>query len=218
MVHVGVGWSIARLRWRIKARLSRLDPVLRWLALDGFGFHEGYFHWQRYAGGLHPPRALQSYGRRAFDQGLGRSLWFVAGADPERIAQSIARFLLSRQADLWSGVGLACAYAGGSTAVQMSRLLHLSGRFSSNLGQGAVFAAAAREHAGNPAAHTEVACRCLCGLPTQEAVAICAQKLEQAQEGANPTYETYEAWRRGIQMHFALQRRDVCEETEVHVR
>ena len=45
--HVGVGWAQARLPAALRARVSAEDPLLRWLAVDGTGFHEGYFHWRR---------------------------------------------------------------------------------------------------------------------------------------------------------------------------
>src|SRR5262245_2677584 len=47
MLHVGAGWALARLPGT-KRRLDRaivvFDALLRWLVVDGFGFHEGYFH------------------------------------------------------------------------------------------------------------------------------------------------------------------------------
>src|SRR5215213_1496718 len=86
MVHVGAGWAFARLHRHIERSSARLDPLLRWLAVDGCGFHEGYFRWRRYlGGGRTTPARLSHYGRRVFDQGFGRSLWFVDGAEVERI-------------------------------------------------------------------------------------------------------------------------------------
>ena len=41
MVHVGVGWTLARLRRSVLPALRRYDPLLRWLVVDGYGFHEG---------------------------------------------------------------------------------------------------------------------------------------------------------------------------------
>jgi hypothetical protein len=101
MVNVGVGWSMARMRLRMGHRLSQLDPLLRWLALDGYGFHEGYFHWPRCVDGQAVPQGLQGYGARAFDQGLGRSLWFVAGADPEYVTAIIDSFNDVPRGVLW---------------------------------------------------------------------------------------------------------------------
>jgi enediyne biosynthesis protein E3 len=113
MIHVGAGWALARLPWRVEQRLARFDPLLRWMVLDGYGFHHGYFAWQRYILAHVYPSYLSAYARRAFDQGLGRSIWFVEGADVIRIPQTIAAFPPVRHADLWSGIGLACAYSGG---------------------------------------------------------------------------------------------------------
>ena len=44
MVTIGAGWAWARLPLRVANQLRHLDPILGWLALDGFGFHEGFFH------------------------------------------------------------------------------------------------------------------------------------------------------------------------------
>ena len=116
MVHVGAGWALAQLRLRVDRALARLDPLLGWLAVNGYGFHHGYFHGPRRWIASESRVGSTGYARRVFDQGLGRSLWFVEGAEVARIAATIARFPASRHADLWSGVGLACAYAGGVAA------------------------------------------------------------------------------------------------------
>jgi hypothetical protein len=199
MAHVGVGWSMARLPLRFEKRLRRLDPVLRWLVLDGYGFHEGYFHWVRYADGSSRPHRLRAYGLRAFDQGLGRSLWFVGGANPEWIADAIAAFQDSRLGDLWSGVGLACAYAGGAEASQIARLRFAAKVHYPHLAQGTVFAAGARSRAGNPTDHTELACRLLCDLSADEAAALSETTWRQAHEDSEPAYEV---WRRLIRSYF----------------
>ena len=100
-------------RRRVDRALARFDPLLGWLAVDGYGFHQGYFHWPETVDRQRVPDRLSGYAGAVFDQGLGRSLWFVEGAEVARIAATIARFPRPRHADLWSGVGLACAYAGG---------------------------------------------------------------------------------------------------------
>jgi enediyne biosynthesis protein E3 len=199
MVHVGMGWSVARLPFRWRNRLSRLDPLLRWLVLDGFGFHEGYFHWPAYSKGEHCPQWLRGYALRAFDQGLGRSLWFVSGADPEWIAEKIAAFAQPRRADLWSGIGLACAYAGGAESTTIRTLQMAAGLDRDHVAQGAVFAAGARQRAGNPTANTELACRILCGISAREAAAVSDDALARAREDYEPAYEV---WRRLIRTYF----------------
>jgi hypothetical protein len=202
MVHVGIGWSMARWHFGIERRLARFDPLLQWLSLDGFGFHEGYFHWPRYATGEPQPfTMIRGYGLRAFDQGLGRSLWFVGGSDPEYIASAILRFPEFRRNDLWSGIGLACAYAGGTDSGDIRAIRLASGPHWPHLAQGAAFAAGARHRAGNMAPHSEVGCELLCGLSVQQAADLCEETLVSVSEDAEPAYE---AWRRRIRTRLQL--------------
>jgi len=116
--HVGAGWAMARLPRLLQSRVQSRDPLLRWLALDGYGFHEAYFRTPLVVAAQRPPRLPIAWRTRArdarhvVDQGIGRALWFVCGADTGRLAETIAGFALERRPDLWSGVGLAAAYAG----------------------------------------------------------------------------------------------------------
>ena len=208
MIHVGAGWAYARLPWlryRIGHVIRRLDPLLRWLAVDGYGFHEGYFHWPQAGEGQKIPFGLQGYACQAFDQGLGRVLWFVRCADPDRVSDTIARFPVSRRPDLWSGAGLACAYAGGAEGADLERAVGLSGAYRDALAQGAAFAAKARLRAGNPVLHTERACRAICGLSAADAAALTDDALKRLPEdGEVPAFEI---WRQRIQREFAGVRR-----------
>lgn len=200
MVHVGAGWVLARLPLSVKSYLARLDPLLRWLAIDGYGFHEGYFHWQQSVYKQIVPGKLSGYACRAFDQGLGRSLWFIYGADVTRIGVAVKAFPETRQADLWSGVGLACAYAGGIEASSLRILKQHAGAYLPQVAQGVAFATTARLRAGNPACHTDLACQVLCGISSQEAAEITQTKQENL---PTKTIEpAYEIWRQRIQAHF----------------
>jgi enediyne biosynthesis protein E3 len=195
MAIVGIGWSMARLSLGFTRRFSNLDPLLRWLAVDGWGFHEGYFHWPNYAGGKPHPHKLKGYAQRAFHQGLGRSIWFVGGADPEVIVDFVEGFPNSCRGDLWSGIGLACTYAGGADPEEIRLLRCAAGSWWPYLAQGAVFAAKARSRAGNPTEYADEACRLLTGLTAIEAAALADLMLKRGIEGAAPAYE---AWRAAI--------------------
>jgi hypothetical protein len=201
MAHVGLGWVVARFGGRIGLWWERLDPLLRWLVLDGYGFHEGYFHWRRTIVARAIPRQLTGYAVRAFDQGLGRSLWFVCGADALRLGQAIRAFAAARQADLWGGAGLACAYAGGAAEPEIRSLARLAGSFRPQLAQGAAFGAKARQRAGNCGSHTETACLLLCGMRSARAALLTDEALENlAPEGNVPAYEV---WRQRVQARWA---------------
>jgi len=216
MLHVGAGWALARLpwlRWRVDSFISTLDPLARWLALDGYGFHQGYFYWPDSVRRQQVPRGVAGYARRAFDQGLGRSLWFVEGADALQIAAVIAAFPQARQPDLWSGVGLACAYAGGRDAAHVELLRDAAGPYLAHAAQGAAFAAKARARAGNPAQNTDLACYVLCSRSAEAAAAVTDTALWGRLEACgglagrlspNDPEPAYEIWRRRIQEQLIL--------------
>ena len=221
MVYVGMGWALARLPWGIHRYLSRLqqtdtldpqlvngnsqashllDPLLGWLAIDGYGFHQGYFHWPQYIQRMVLPKGLSGYATRVFDQGLGRSMWFVEGCDINRIITRVRSFESSRRADLWSGIGLASAYAGGVDRSEIERLKMAAGSNLPQLAQGVAFAAKARQRAGNPTAHTNMACELLCGLNADQAADITDRTLtDLSREESMPAYEY---WRQKIQNCF----------------
>lgn len=200
MVHVGVGWAWARLYRNVNKALASLDPLLGWLAVDGYGFHEGYFHWPKIVTQQHVPRRLSGYARRVFDQGLGRGLWFIKGADVEVIARTINGFPSARQADLWSGIGLAATYAGGVDETDLNRLAELGDAFRPQLAQGAAFAAKTRQRAGNLAPHTEQACQVFCALPANAAAQVTDETLIDL--SYQETIPAYEIWRQRIQARF----------------
>lgn len=196
MLHVGAGWAYARLRLPVERLVRRFDPVLRWLLLDGYGFHEGYFHPGSYLAGQPQPKRLSTYGRRGFDQGLGRSLWFSQASDPDRIAAVIDRFDAHRQADLWSGIGLASTYAGGVSRAELEALRRAAGPQIPHAAQGAAFAAQTRRRAGNPTPHTELACRVWCQCSAETAADVTQRTLRGLPpDGPVPAYEV---WRQRI--------------------
>lgn len=203
MLYVGAGWALARLKRDPARALKGFDSLIGWLAVDGYGFHEGYFKWPAYVARQERPRRLSGYARRAFDQGLGRSLWFVKGADVESVAATVSAFNEERRADLWSGVGLACAYAGGVEGFGVEVLRELAGRYAPHLAQGAAFAAKARLRAHNPAAHTDDACRILCRTSAREAAAVTDEALLSLPPDAG--VPAYEIWRQRITHEFDLQ-------------
>jgi hypothetical protein len=126
----------------------------------------------------------------------------VEGADPEAIARTIESFPDARRADLWGGVGLASAYAGGVEREGLVRLKAEAGDHWPELAQGAAFAAKARERAGNPAPHTEMACG-VYGSVSAETAATIAEEAEADSLGRGA--DRYEAWRQRIRDRFRAE-------------
>ncbi len=204
MVQIGAGWALARMRARVEGLLSKLDPVLGWLVLDGYGFHEGYFHPEASVTRRRIPSRLRGYARDVFDTGLGRSLWFVNGADPDELAACIARFDVPRQGNLWAGAGLACSYAGGVGELGLARIAELSGPYRCWLAQGAAFAAKARERAEIPTEHTNRAVEVICGTSAELAAKVCdtafaaLSKTARSRRASRSERPGFELWREGI--------------------
>ena len=196
MTLIGAGWVLARLPLSPERLRARFDPILGWLTVDGYGFYQGFFGWPRSLVRQEIPARIRGYARRAFDVGLGRGLWFVDGADPERIHAAISGFPAGRQEDLWSGTGVACAYGGGAERSALERLRDLAGPHRPRLAQGAAFAAFTRERAGNPAPQTELACRVFWGAGAVETAGIVLRAGEDLPtDSAEPAFE---AWRRRV--------------------
>jgi len=215
MLHVGAGWACARIPWlryRMEAAIAGLHPVLRWLTMDGYGFHQGYFYAKTQLESNKAGAGLSAQARHVFFQGLGRSLWFVHGANADRIASAIAAMAPEYQGDAWSGVGLACAYAGGMAVDELGFLRRRSGDHAAALGQGAAFAAKARQLAGNPATHTEVACAAFCRMSADQAATLCDQTFGQL-SNVHPC--PYQQWRKLLQ-DFLLSHTQLIVRGESH--
>lgn len=217
MAYVGLGWAMARVprfRW---PKSDGLDPLLRWLVLDGYGFHQAYFHTAKYVRGhFRDPRfpwpggpaADRAYADHAIDQGIGRALWFVGGTDAGEVATLIDGFPESRRADLYSGAGLAATYAGGAGEDELRAFWRRAGEYRPQVAQGSAFAAEARVRAGLVVPHTHVATRVFCGLAPAEAAQVThdvrpGRPLDPPAEGEPQAHPAYEVWRRRIAEKFA---------------
>ncbi|MDQ2813551.1 MAG: DUF1702 family protein [Actinomycetota bacterium] len=205
MAYIGVGWAMARLpkvRWRA---VEPRDPLLRWLALDGYGFHQAYFHteqyvWQQYQGRI-PGWEPGGYANRVVDQGIGRALWFVHGSDVQGVAKHIGSFPGSRQGDLWSGAGLASVYAGGVDASELTDLTKLAGRYRSYAAQGAAFAVKARLLADLVLPGTELGAKVYCDMSVEEAAAV-TDEARHDLPPEDPGMPSFEVWRERIRKRF----------------
>ncbi len=201
--YVGVGLALARMRRNPEHYLERLDPVLNWVIVDGYGFHEGFFSYRRTIEEQAVTKKLSAYGRKVFDQGLGRAIWFSSGANVERVVKTIGTFPPERQAELWGGIGCASAYAGGADRPAIEAIYSLAIPYRLQLARGAAIAAKGREQASNFASHTEIACEVFCKTSS----ATAAQIADIARENLpiDSSEPAYELWRQRIQAQFAAQ-------------
>ncbi len=170
---VGAGFAVGRLPWgRLlwPAYARRLDPLVAWCLADGYGFYEGLLRSRRYLAGAAPaPSGLAAWARKLFDSGLGRSLWWSQAAEPRRIARVIDGFPPPRQPEMWCGIGVAAACAGGGPDGSLAELWDLAGWHLPDLQSGVPIAAVMRHKGGNPSPVTDRACGLLLGSDTAAA-------------------------------------------------
>lgn len=196
LTHVGAGWALARVPWRRRAVLRCLDPVHCWLAFDGLGFHDAYFSSRRIESGWR--RLRTGYAAHTYDQGVGRAIWFIAGGSIERAIELISRLDSPRHPDLWAGLGLALAYAGGAGPAGLRLAVQAAGDFRPCLAQGAAFAAEAHGRANHVPAYTREAVGILSGVDVEDAMQLVRRvraSLPPVESGGTPRYEL---WRRGV--------------------
>lgn len=199
IVYCGIGWAMARLpkfRW---PAADSLDPLLRWLVLDGYGFHQAYFHTRKYVHEHYqdpdfpwPGDESRAYANRAIDQGIGRALWFVGCTDVDEVVSLLSRFPAERHGDLWAGVGLASTYACGANEDDLVRLSALAGEFRPQLAQGSAFASEARVRADLVIEQTRCASQVLTGTDPLKAAQVSVEaRPERVENSALPSYELW---------------------------
>lgn len=183
IVTVGAGFAIGRMPWglfMLERYMRKIDPMKAWCVPDGYGFHQGIFHHKIYIEQCkEPPKRIPPYARQLFDSGIGRSLWWVKGASPERIKQAIDRFPQPRRAELWCGIGVACAYASGTNEGALLKLREFSGVHRLDFLSGLLFAARMRYDGKNISPWTEQACRALLNKSLEETANMTIQVFDE---------------------------------------
>jgi len=193
LTHVGAGWALARTPWRRRAILAPLDAVHHWLAFDGLGFHDAYFSQPRIAQGWR--RVSDGYAARAYDQGIGRATWFVAGGDVAAAARIVAALTPSRRGDLWSGLGLAMAYAGPASGDDLRAALSAAGAHAASFAQGVAFACEARARANFIPDNTDNAAQAVWHSDASAIARLVRDKRARLPDRDGPV-PRYELWRR----------------------
>lgn len=210
---IGVGFALAKLPRPIWPRaVPDLDDVehqavLSALAVDGWAFDLAFFDPPRYLGRQERPPSVPWRGdtagvARVGDQGLGRALWFLHGAEVPRVTAAVAAFAPDRRPDLWAGIGLAATLAGGAGADDLARLA--ADGDAGELALGAVLAARAADEAdadtaGVPA-HVTTGVGALAGTTVREAADLVGELAPGPGAAGVPAYLS---WRDRIRTHAA---------------
>lgn len=147
-IFVGFGWAIAENNAFDKIKLYAFASCDLWRISDGCGYYYGLFRRRESVRQQLLPTELPDSMVDGFDQGLGRSLWYLMQGSPERIRDLIAHFPLERHRSLWRGVGLAMAYVGGVEKDVLINLIQCVGPHISSLKCGVLLAIDGKKKAG----------------------------------------------------------------------
>ncbi|MFC7592941.1 DUF1702 family protein [Nonomuraea antimicrobica] len=206
--YLGAGRGYALLRLRPVWGARRAHPLLRWLAVDGFGFQWSLTRADRMVGQRTMPDLFTRAHCAVFDQGLGRLLWYHDGAAPDDVAARIGGYPAVRRADLWSGVGFAATYTGGAEPEELWWLTEHAAAdgFRAYLAQGCAFAAAARLRSGALPDHGTRAVAILAGTEPDEAASWTDQALIALGHEAH-THDDFQTWQSHIRRSWTRRHR-----------
>lgn len=169
---IGLGWAFAKTEISAIPYLELLHPATPWMIFDGVGYYHGLFKGRATVKSQLVPAAIEKNALPGFDQGLGRRLWYICKGKAIELMELFRPFHLSRHADLWRGVGIACGYVGGNNKSDLEILLDYSTEFKDQLRIGVSFAAISRRASNSITPDVELACEIICGKPLQEVLNV----------------------------------------------
>ncbi|MEP7169077.1 MAG: DUF1702 family protein, partial [Bacteroidota bacterium] len=143
-IHIGLGWAIAESKPIDLTFLDAVNSMMQFRVWDGCGYYDGIFRQRQTIKNQLRNDIVKEKNFKAYDEGIGRSLWYSCKGDPAKVSGMIQTFSSSRHADLWRGVGIACSYVGGSDDNILKNIFSLSGKHSIQLKTGAVMIAKSR--------------------------------------------------------------------------
>lgn len=170
--HIGLGWAMAQQQFPVFPFIETLESLMQCRVIDGYGYYEGIFRKRRSIGEQQIPLALENRFLHAYDQGLGRSIWYICKGSCEKIKEMVEPFPTSRHKDLWRGIGTACAYVGGFDENLLTQLTTSSGGNHKQLSIGAALVSRSRTEAGSFTRYIDMACRVWSNCTGEEAFNI----------------------------------------------
>lgn len=188
-IHVGLGWAIAKQKLSSLMFLNAMNPLLRHRVLDGHGYYDGIFKPRKLAFGQRP-ESIERENFQAYDQGMGRSLWYSNNGQIQKVVKMIQDFCSTRHADIWRGIGIACTYVGGCCKTMLNEMLSVSAKHKIQLMAGAALAVKARIETNSLTVNNELICKTWCNLSAQQIIALTIN----AEPIFSTPEQTYQTW------------------------
>lgn len=189
-VHVGLGWAIAKQNLSSLLFLESMRPSMLFRVLDGHGYYDGIFR---------PVKTIKDQSRHdsikpvyfaAYDQGVGRCLWYSAKGDVDLVGEVVREFSRDRHAALWRGVGVAAAFVGGCDENILENLMANAEANVNHLGFGAALGIKARVATDSVGADTILTSRILCNISVDRVNELIAGIESLSDEDTYPLFMT----------------------------
>lgn len=167
-IHIGMGWALAQQAAEPTAYLKECPPMMRYRLMDGYGYYEGIFRKRKTIISRQAPDWNDETAKSAYDQGLGRSIWYLNGGKPKEVQQMMEGFEERRMRDLWRGLGIALCYVGGVDEHIIYKIKSAAGKYLPQFSAGVLMAAASRVEADSVNQDTKVVATRVCNKTPQE--------------------------------------------------
>ncbi len=198
-IHVGLGWAFSEINLYFTDVDVTIDPILKCRVLDGYGYYEGIFKRRQSIRTQQVPAHLSDLELRAYDQGLGRSLWYISQGEVEKLVKIINLFSKERHHDLWRGIGIAVAYVGGIEALSVQQLIKESAEYLAAFKSGVCLLIQSRFKANTIVADTKSICDLLFDI---DCSSINDQLIKLEEETNSASESQYFDWVKKIEKNF----------------
>ena len=143
-VYVGLGWALCELDVPLESALHTIDGKWKLRILDGYGYYSAIFKRRETIRKMEIPCQISADFVPAFNQGIGRSLWYISNGDVERLNRNIELFASTRRYDIWRGVGIAMTFVGGIQKDAIEKIEACAGNAINELHLGILMAQSSR--------------------------------------------------------------------------
>ncbi|MBL4594812.1 MAG: DUF1702 family protein [Flavobacteriales bacterium] len=167
-IHVGLGWALSELNLDLNSYSNDFEPLLKYRVIDGFAYYDGKFKRRQAVRMQQIPENLDDLSIRAYNQGLGRSFWYIAQAEVEKLVRMINIFPEERHYDMWRGVGVAVAYVGGADSIILEELIQAASKHITAFKCGIAIATHTKEKANATSDTTQKICDVVFSLKTKD--------------------------------------------------
>ena len=174
-VYIGMGWAVAQEKYDTSSFIDKLPANMQFRIWDGCGYFDGIFRQRQTIKSQNRLEYIAEKNYKAYDEGLGRSIWYICKGDETKVQEMIQQFSPERHSDLWRGIGIACSYVGGFEENALKVLVASAGEHNTQLGIGAAMVAESRIEADSYTKDIDLANLVFNDLTAEEAMKITAK-------------------------------------------